>query len=85
MKLLREVILFLVSLALMLLAVACAPTRSIWYERGLEVARQPNPQGAAAVEWCRIMNPIGDNAGMSDDEKRAAIRDLADGWRDGSR
>lgn len=42
-------------------------------------------RGRMAIEWAKIMNPIGDHAGMTDAEKRAAVSALADGWTEGLR
>lgn len=80
----------------MILVLTCAScatpeptTRPVnpWFARAVEIVETSRDadeiRGRMAVEWCRIMNPIGDHAGMTDTEKRAAVSALADGWTEG--
>lgn len=66
-----------------------APAHSAWYARAVEIVRTSKDadeiRGRMAALYCEIMNPIGDHAGMSADEKRAAISEMARGWEDAKR
>ena len=70
----------------------CAPSepaRSVWYARAVEIVRKSKDdaeiRGRMAVLWCQINNPGGENAGMTEAERHAAVVDLSDGWRDATR
>lgn len=83
------------SACLLALVAACStpePTTrpaNPWFARAVEIVETSRDadeiRGRMAVEWAKIMNPIGDHAGMTDVEKRAAVSALADGWTEGLR
>ncbi len=60
-----------------------------WFDRAVEIVMTSKDddeiRGRMAALWCEIMNPGGDHAGMSADERHAAVLSMARGWAEAAK